>query len=506
MLSSSSRRDFLKSAGLVTVATALPAGASVAQAQAMPPVAAQSQTASNLGRLQPHPTISAPRGTDAFWREVRSSFPLGENYIHMNTGTTGSVPLFAQNNLTVYNAYKSADPLDWSSNLAADFPDLYPIKGTEGIQPRQAAIAKMFGANEDEIVLTYNTTDGCNLVIGGIPWKAGDRIVVTNLEHNGMMGAVRWAADHHGVKIVTVPLPSRTTSDVTVDDILSLFEKELKADRPAGATQYVAFSEIPYKNGVRLPVKEIVALARSHGAFSIVDSAHSFGMLPVNLRDYGADFVAGAGHKWLCGGPGTGILYVRNSGDNLPPFALGNFRYQHKFFQNRNWSPAAAMQPRGEYNRPALLAMSDVAKYFDYIGTRDIHARGTELGNYLKDKVANRWGAEALWVQKSPDPRFATSLTAFNPFVTKDDSSHFAEMRKVMEDVVKQLKSNPQKKVYIRTSEWRDGQSPLSAADEPDRIGLRISTHAVYNNKEEIDLVFDQIAALIDKTGRKQLS
>jgi hypothetical protein len=75
-----------------------------------------------------------------------------------------------------------------------------------------------------------------------------------------------------------------------------------------------------------------------------------------------------------------------------------------------------------------------------------------------------------------------------------------------MEDVVKQLKSNPQKKVYIRTSEWRDGQSPMSAADEPDRIGLRISTHAVYNNKEEIDLVFDQIAALIEKSGRKQLS
>ena len=43
-------------------------------------------------------------------------------------------------------------------------------------------------------------------------------------------------------------------------------------------------------------------------------------MLPIDCHDYGLDFIAGAGHKWLCGGPGTGIFYVRTSGDNLPPF------------------------------------------------------------------------------------------------------------------------------------------------------------------------------------------
>ena len=50
-------------------------------------------------------------------------------------------------------------------------------------------------------------------------------------------------------------------------------------------------------------------------------------MLPVDCHDYGADFIAGAGHKWLCGGPGTGIFYVRNSRGswNLPPFNGGNW-------------------------------------------------------------------------------------------------------------------------------------------------------------------------------------
>lgn len=77
-----------------------------------------------------------------------------------------------------------------------------------------------------------------------------------------------------------------------------------------------------------MPVAELCALARSYGAYSIVDSAHGWGMLPVDCHAYGADFIAGAGHKWLCGGPGTGILYVRTSdaaANSLPPFAFGNF-------------------------------------------------------------------------------------------------------------------------------------------------------------------------------------
>lgn len=66
-------------------------------------------------------------------------------------------------------------------------------------------------------------------------------------------------------------------------------------------------------------------MARHHGGCSIIDSANTWRMLPVNCHEYGADFIAGAGHKWPCGGPGTGILYVRSQGEDLPPFAMGNF-------------------------------------------------------------------------------------------------------------------------------------------------------------------------------------
>ena len=70
--------------------------------------------------LQPHPEIKGNPWTEQFWDKVRQTFVLPDDYIHMNTGTTGSQPLFSLVNLGVYNLYKSMDPKDWETNLNAD--------------------------------------------------------------------------------------------------------------------------------------------------------------------------------------------------------------------------------------------------------------------------------------------------------------------------------------------------------------------------------------------------
>ena len=107
-------------------------------------------------------------------------------------------------------------------------------------------------------------------------------------------------------------LPSNFTDSWTVDDVLDLFKEKLEQHLGSGNKQYIAVSEIFYKNGLRLPIKELAKLAQEIGAYTIIDTAHGWGMIPIDCQDYGVDFIAGAGHKWLCGGPGTGICYVRN--------------------------------------------------------------------------------------------------------------------------------------------------------------------------------------------------
>ena len=507
--SGASRRGFLKGAAGGALATGALAAGGV-PVLGLSSARAQTAAAGILPemRLLRHPTIAAEPGSEAFWQEVRQAFPLPENYIHMNTGTTGSQPTFAQNNLAVYNHYKSANPRDWRENVIAEFSELFPTGEdvSTTIDNRQAAIAAMYGANEDEIVLSYNTTDACNMVFAGTPWTRGDRIVTTNLEHPAMLGPIRWARDYHGVEVVVVPVSKEFNDNaaMTVADAVAMFEPALAQPLSGGNKQYLAISEITYKNGLRLPIKELVAVARSHGAYSIIDSAHAWGMLPVNCHDYGADFIAGAGHKWLCGGPGTGIFYVRNHGENLPPFAMGNFyRYNENYENNRDWSPSDRMQARGEYNRPALYVMSETAAFWDHIGLQRIYDRGVMLSNYLKDKIIDKWGSEALWVKKSDEPAFATFLTAFNPLATKEDKAQFDAMKSAFEGVLDNLAAgDPQ--IYIRTVNWHDEPTIETVAPD-DRIGFRVSTHAVYNDKAQIDIMFDRLVAEIDALDMPQL-
>ncbi len=459
--------------------------------------------------LQQYPQVRGDKKTEKFWRNVSEAFALPDDYIHMNTGTTGSQPLFSLNNLIVYNLYKSMDPRDWQINLNTDFPDLFPMINNSAMTARQTAIANQYGANADEIVLSYNTTDACNLIFSGTPWKPGDRIVTTHWEHNAMVGPMVWARDYFGVEVVIVRMPSNFTSDITKAEVLSYFEDELQKSLPAGAKQYLAVSEVFYKNGLRMPIKELCQLAQKYGAYTIVDSAHGWGHLPVNCHDYGVDFLCGAGHKWLCGGPGTGIFYIRKSSGSapLPPFAMGNFvGYGNLFvkpsanFNSRAWSPAASIQNRGETNTPALYAMTDSATYFDYLGVQDLYDRGVALGDYLKDKIAERWGPEALWVQKNADPCFATALTSFNPFMGKDDSSQFKAINTAMSTVLNTLASETPK-IYLRTVTWRD--QVTDTADT--RVGFRVATHPMYNNYNHIDYMFERLKAAVDATGLPQI-
>jgi len=488
------RRDLIKIIGGGALATGL---IGARQARAAPGGRYHQELPDQL--MAP-PAITAMRGSEGFWNQVRKAFPLSDEYIHMNTGTTGSQPFFSLNNLAVYDLWKSRDPRDWSANMAAAFPTL-----ALSLTARQNAIAAMYDASPGEIILSYNPTDACNLFMAGTPWKPGDRIITTTFEHPALAGPLAWVRDYIGVEVVVISLPSNWT--ISVAELLSWFEAELAKPLPAGAKQYLATCEIFYKNGVRMPVKALCALARSYGAYTFIDNAHGWGMIPVKCHDYGADFIAGAGHKWLCGGPGTGIFYVRNSGPNLPPWNGGNWAGYGNLFTipsvryNRrdNWTPSGT-NGRGETNTPALYAMSDAASFFGQVGLPDIYQRGVALAQYLQQKIINRWGLGSLALQNLMEPEYRTFLTAVNPFQGKDDPTRYVALRDAINASLPRLAAGTPK-IYIRSITWRD--SKFSTAD--DRVAFRISTHAMYNNYDEVDELFRRLVAEVDASGLPQL-
>lgn len=500
------RRELFRTAAVASVAAAFAPDVARANTVATPVVRRALR-----GELLPPPALTGRPDSEKFWRQVRRAFVLPDDYIHLNTGTTGSPPAFVLENLAVYAARKALDPRDWEKTLNEEFPDLFPLGsslfGPSAVAARQAQVAAAYGANADEILLSYDTTDACNLVFAGTPWAPGDRIVTTSMEHPALNGPIAWARDHHGVEVVVIDIPSSFTARYTVEEVVRWFDAALARPLPAGAKQYVAFSEVFYKNGLRLPVAEICAAARARGAYSIVDSAHGWGQLPIDCHAYGADYIAGAGHKWLCGGPGTGICYVRNSGSALPPFAMGNFfLYGNPFeapsanYGKRSWPPGPYLQLRGESNTPALYAMTDALAFFRAIGLREIYDRGTNLASYLRGRIAERWGPKALWVEDHPDARFRTALVSFNPFAGKDDPAQFAALNTAINGVLAGLAAETPK-VYVRSTTWRHRSS--DPADN--RVGFRIATHGVYVDYDQVDWAVKRLAAHVDATGLPQL-
>ena len=158
------------------------------------------------------------------------------------------------------------------------------------------------------------------------------------------------------------------------------------------------------------------------------------------------------------------------------------------------------MQARGEANTPALYAMTDALSLFTAVGLPDVYARAVGLARHLRQRIAERWGQAALWVEDHPDPRFVTALTSFNPFQGKDDPAQFTTLASAIARVLDGLAAETPK-IYVRSTTWRDRST--DAAD--DRVGFRVATHAMYNDRDQIDWVVKRLAAQVDATGLPQL-
>ena len=376
----------------------------------------------------------------------------------------------------------------------------------------------MYGANPDEIVLSYDTTDGLIVIFAGIKWGPSDRIVTTNMEHPAGQGPIAWARDVFGVPVSVVDIPLDGGFNMSVADFVNLFKPALSAPLPAGGKQFLVISQISYRTGLVMPLTELTALAHSFpNTWVISDSAHSWGQLPINCHATGADFIAGAGHKWLCGGPGTGILFIRNSSGGYP---LAPFNYPSEGWgdlftvpsprYNAHPSPANTYQARGEFNRPVVYAMTDTARFFDYIGLQNIYNRGTANAKYLQQKIIDKWGLGALWFpQPGLDQRFLGFVTTFNPFRGNTNAANYAVQQPALAKIVTNLggSTNPDLNptctpgIYLAQRNWANHNSD----GRTNRACIRIGTHAMYTSNEETDYVFAQIVKQVDATGIPQL-
>jgi cysteine desulfurase/selenocysteine lyase len=157
-------------------------------------------------------------------------------------------------------------------------------------------------------VFVKNTTEAINMVAAGLPWKNGDRVVTTILEHHSNLLPWRQLRKR-GVGLDTIGI----NADYTLD--LAALEKAITPD-----TRIVAVTHASNVLGSVTPVEEIARICHDHGVLFLVDAAQSVPHMPVDITRIGCDFFACSGHKML-GPTGTGVLWMKNA--DLEPFQFG---------------------------------------------------------------------------------------------------------------------------------------------------------------------------------------
>jgi len=430
------RRDFLRLAG----ATAM---ASLATA-ALPGEAAAGKKG-----------FTVPQGGDrGFWKKVQNAFVLDRRQVYMNIGTTGSTPRHVLDNYDRYNRLVAKDPWDMGGEWGS-----WPY--TSGLV---SDVAPGFGADPDELVLSRNTTDGMCTIIGGLALEPGDQVLTTHHEHIAAISPLTIMAERYGVEVKYLEIPVFPESD---DEFVDLFAANITP-----RTRFIVFSHVTYKTGTRLPAKKICQLARDHGIITLVDGAHTPGMIKLDFHDIGCDFYAGSGHKWQCGPGATGILYVKRDTpalDHYYPINASLYPYRDHF------GITTQLQYVGNDNYPAKRALRDVCAMWDTIGREKIEAYVLSLSARCKEKIRERFGEDVLIF--SPDvPELASGLTTFNPFSDPTDSNLVVTFRDRLREEYGYI---------IRYTNFK-----INLADSRDTYALRISTH-LFHDEDQVDGLVD---------------
>ncbi|GEM75364.1 aminotransferase class V-fold PLP-dependent enzyme [Vibrio sagamiensis] len=447
-----SRRNFIKGAAGAAVAGI---GTSVFS----------SSVQANLESLDWEHSAQAIGAHKGFWRKVKKQFVLDKQSTYMNVGTTGSMPKHVLEAYDRNNTLVAKNPWDMKDKFGP-FPHVEEMYHT---------IAPGFGAGAEELVLTRNTTDGVCSIINGLHFEPGDIILTTNHEHVAVTSPLHVVAHRFGVQVIEVQLPVFTgTETVTEKDYINAFRDVIEAHQNI---RLMVFSHVTYKTGTALPAKAICRIAKKHCIPTLVDGAHTIGMLALDFHDIDCDFYVGSGHKWQCGPGGTGILYIRKDAKRLneywhdreTPLWMINSSISH----SEHLSKQLRMQYVGNDNYPAKQALTDSCKMWDQIGRQSIQDRILTLSKQCKAQIRKVFPQATVY---SPGVEgLMSGLTTFNPFSDVTNEEQLILFRDRLREEYGYI---------IRTTSFK-----LTKEDLKETHALRISTHLFHDDQDVTGLV-----------------
>ena len=272
---------------------------------------------------------------------------------------------------------------------------------------REKVRAFINAADTKEIVFTRGTTEAINLVAqsyGRSRFKAGDEILVTEMEHHSNIVPWQLLCEQTGARLRVVP----------IDDAGVLRMNELEA-LVNPRTRLVAIAHVSNALGTVNPVRRIIELAHAVGAPVLVDGAQAAPHLKVDVRALDCDFYTFSGHK-LYGPTGIGVLYGKFALlDAMPPYQGGGDMISRVTFEKTSYNALPFKFEAGTPNIAGTIGLAAAIDYVEGIGLDAIAAHENDLLDYATRRAGELSGLTLIGTARDKASILSFTLEGIHP-------------------------------------------------------------------------------------------
>jgi len=315
--------------------------------------------------------------------KYQSDFPIlsrkvrGDNrFIYLDSGATSQKPESVITAEADFYRTKNAAVHRGAHLVAEEASDAY-----EGAR---ANLAKFIGAQTHEVIFTKSATESLNFLAysfgnknSKICLKAGDEIVVSEMEHHANLIPWQQLAERVGAKLSWLPITSEGRLDLS--NISQLITHK---------TKIVAITHQSNVFGTIVPIVQIVKAAKAVGAFVVLDACQSVPHFGVDVKNLDVDFLAFSGHKML-GPTGIGVLWGKSELlDQLEPALFGGSMVDSVTMESATWAKSPRKFEAGVPNMAQAVGLSAAVDYLNNVGMENIARHEHELTKELLDGLS----------------------------------------------------------------------------------------------------------------------
>ncbi|MGD0718049.1 MAG: cysteine desulfurase [Thermoplasmata archaeon] len=264
----------------------------------------------------------------------------------------------------------------------------------------RTAFAGFLGVGDPRgVVFLRNATEAINLVASGLAWKKGDRVLVSDQEHNSNLVVWQRLQQERGIRLEILPLSPDGAWDAEA------FERAL-----ARRIRLVSLFHTSNLDGRSLPIREITERAHDRGSQTLFDGCQAAPHRAVEFDRVGTDFYAVSAHKML-GPTGTGILVgAPGALDRLRPLVVGGETVRWTTLTDHELRPPPHRFEAGLQNYGGIIGAHAGVRYLERIGREEIETAQRDLNRHVTQGLA---GESRIHVLGPADPRDRPSIFGF---------------------------------------------------------------------------------------------